>query len=198
MQIDNVDALLLEPVHTALRVHAITDDHLAEAELINQTAAVPARGERGDQDRVVPGWAAPGSAKGVGLSVQRAVALLHQAVVPCSQQRAVDMEDRTAHGNSTLSKANARLFQCDRQHAMRVQSRSNHGFHSGSLTLLYSDWKPPRSSNHFLSNRCPFLCHPERSRGICSSAEVSWKRGISGQLALYCNLRYSYRNRRYT
>jgi hypothetical protein len=24
--------------------------------------------------------------------------------------------------------------------------------------------------------RCPFLCHPERSRGICSSADLSWKR----------------------
>jgi hypothetical protein len=24
-------------------------------------------------------------------------------------------------------------------------------------------------------NRCPFLCHPERSRGICSSADLSWK-----------------------
>jgi hypothetical protein len=35
--------------------------------------------------------------------------------------------------------------------------------------------KTPRSSNHFLSNRCPFLCHPERSRGICGSADLSWK-----------------------
>src|ERR1700733_16161820 len=118
MQIDDVDALLLEPVNPALRVHAITDDHLAKAELINQTAAVPARGERGDENRVVPGRTAPGSAKGVGLSVQRAVALLHQAVVPCSQQRAVNMKDRTAHGNSALSKADASLFQCDRQQAM--------------------------------------------------------------------------------
>jgi hypothetical protein len=27
--------------------------------------------------------------------------------------------------------------------------------------------------------RRPFLCHPERSRGICSSADLSWKRRIS-------------------
>src|ERR1700733_11269303 len=24
-------------------------------------------------------------------------------------------------------------------------------------------------------NRCPFLCDPERSRGICSSTDLSWK-----------------------
>jgi hypothetical protein len=24
----------------------------------------------------------------------------------------------------------------------------------------------------------PFLCHPERSRGICSLADLCWKRGI--------------------
>jgi hypothetical protein len=28
--------------------------------------------------------------------------------------------------------------------------------------------KEPRSSNYFLQHRHPFLCHPERSRGICS------------------------------
>src|ERR1700722_19350685 len=58
VQVDDIDALPLEPMHTALRVYAITDNHLAEPELVDQAAAVPARGERGDQDRVVPGRAA--------------------------------------------------------------------------------------------------------------------------------------------
>jgi hypothetical protein len=31
------------------------------------------------------------------------------------------------------------------------------------------------SSNHFPWKRCPSLCHPERSRGICSSADLPWK-----------------------
>jgi hypothetical protein len=30
------------------------------------------------------------------------------------------------------------------------------------------------SSHHFPYNHNPFLCHPERSRGICSSADLSW------------------------
>jgi len=38
---------------------------------------------------------------------------------------------------------------------------------------------PHRSSSHFPWNVSPSLCHPERSRGICSSADLSWKRGIS-------------------
>src|ERR1700723_965958 len=99
MQIDHIDALLLEPMHTALCVDAIADDHLAKAELVDQAAAVPARGKRGDQNSVVPGRAAPSSPESIGLPVQRAVALLYQAVVPCSQQGAVDMKDCPAHGN---------------------------------------------------------------------------------------------------
>ncbi len=122
-------------MHTALGVDAVADNHLVEAKLVDQAAAVPARGERGDQNRVVPGRAAPGSSKRVGLSVKRTVALLHQAVVSCPEQGTVDMEDRSAHGNAALSKADARLFQCDRQHAMCIESRSDHGFHAGSLPL---------------------------------------------------------------
>src|SRR5579859_3302893 len=36
--------------------------------------------------------------------------------------------------------------------------------------------KNARSGNHCPWNRCPFLCHPERSRGICGSTDPSWKR----------------------
>jgi hypothetical protein len=46
------------------------------------------------------------------------------------------------------------------------------------LRPIQGDEKTPRSSNHALWNRCPFLCHPERSRGICGSADHYWKRGI--------------------
>jgi hypothetical protein len=34
------------------------------------------------------------------------------------------------------------------------------------------------SSHYFPCNQNPLLCHPERSRGICSSADLSWKRLI--------------------
>src|SRR5882757_1049449 len=38
-------------------------------------------------------------------------------------------------------------------------------------------------------NRCPFLCHPERSRGICSSADHYWKRGLrsSKRILIFSN-----------
>src|SRR5579859_914434 len=81
-QVDDIDSLLLKPVHTALGVDAVTDNHLAKAELIDQATAVPAWGERGDQNRVMPGRAPAGSPKSVRLPVKRAVALLHQTVVP--------------------------------------------------------------------------------------------------------------------
>src|ERR1700686_5185888 len=41
VQVDDIDALLLEPVHTALGVDAVADNHLVEAELVDQAAAVP-------------------------------------------------------------------------------------------------------------------------------------------------------------
>jgi hypothetical protein len=37
------------------------------------------------------------------------------------------------------------------------------------------DEKCLRARNHFPWKGRPFLCHPERSRGVCSSAGPSWK-----------------------
>jgi hypothetical protein len=37
------------------------------------------------------------------------------------------------------------------------------------------DEKHLRFRNHFPLKGRPFLCHPERSRGICSPADPSWK-----------------------
>jgi hypothetical protein len=34
------------------------------------------------------------------------------------------------------------------------------------------------------TKRNPLLCHPERSRGICSSADLSWKCFVGGTLSL--------------
>src|ERR1700734_250031 len=124
MQINNVDALLTQPVHTALGVDGVADNHLAEAELEDEAAAVPARRHRGDQNRVMPGGAAAGSAKGVGLSMQRTIAFLHQAVVAHPQQGAIYVEDRSAHWNAALRVANAGLLQGYRQHALCIHARS--------------------------------------------------------------------------
>ena len=41
------------------------------------------------------------------------------------------------------------------------------------------DEKRLESSHHFPCSHNPPLCHPERSRGICSSTDLSWKRAIS-------------------
>ena len=43
------------------------------------------------------------------------------------------------------------------------------------LRPTQGDEKRLLSSNRSLWNRRPPLCHPERSRGICSSADLSWK-----------------------
>jgi hypothetical protein len=43
------------------------------------------------------------------------------------------------------------------------------------LRPIQGDEKRLLPSNTFSWKRCPPLCHPERSRGICSSADLSWK-----------------------
>jgi hypothetical protein len=46
--------------------------------------------------------AAASGAEGVGLAVERAVALLHEAVSASAKQGSVDMKDSAANGNSTF------------------------------------------------------------------------------------------------
>jgi hypothetical protein len=48
--------------------------------------------------------------------------------------------------------------------------RRSHGPAGPPKVMKTSRIRPPLSSN-----RHPFLCHPERSRGICSSADPSWE-----------------------
>jgi hypothetical protein len=55
------------------------------------------------------------------------------------------------------------------------------------LRPTQGDEKALRSSNHSLWNRRPFLCHPER-RGICSSADFSWKCFSTERTRISCHV----------
>src|SRR4051812_30195532 len=52
LQINNFDAVLLQPVLPAEEVHRLADDDGADVELPHQPAAKPAGRERGDHDGV--------------------------------------------------------------------------------------------------------------------------------------------------
>src|SRR5229473_6405846 len=50
VEVDDVDAVLAQPVEAAGKGAALAHDHRADAELAHQPAAIPARGERGDHN----------------------------------------------------------------------------------------------------------------------------------------------------
>src|SRR5690606_15228716 len=79
-QVDHAYAGLAQPVQAAREVHRLADHQRADAELPHQSAAVPARRQRGDHDGVPVGRLAAGLAEGVGLGVDRGITFLHPTV----------------------------------------------------------------------------------------------------------------------
>src|SRR5262245_44959003 len=102
MQVDHLDAVLPQPVDAALEVDRLADDDGADVELPHQAAAVPARGERRDHDLVAVAALPAGVAEGVGLAVDRRVALLHAAVAAAPQDAALRVGQARPDGNAAL------------------------------------------------------------------------------------------------
>ena len=76
VQIDDVHAVLTKPVDTALEIHGLADDNGPDPELPNQPAAIPARSEGRDHDRVAVVSLASGFSKRISLAVDRRIVLL--------------------------------------------------------------------------------------------------------------------------
>src|SRR4051812_34869168 len=69
IQIDDYDAIFTKPVHAAAKIDGFAEDDGANAELPNEAAAVPARGQRGSHDFVAVGALAARAAESIGLGV---------------------------------------------------------------------------------------------------------------------------------
>src|SRR3990172_4823392 len=85
MQVNDLDAILSQPLDPALEIHRLAHDDRADVELADEAAAIPARRERGDHDLVAIGLDAPRVAESVRLAVHRGVVLLDAPVVPAPQ-----------------------------------------------------------------------------------------------------------------
>src|ERR1019366_5200550 len=74
IEIDHAHADRAQPVEAALKIPAFADHQRAEAELPDESAAIPARRESRDHDQIAIGATATGVAERVGLAVHRSVA----------------------------------------------------------------------------------------------------------------------------
>src|SRR5690606_16518810 len=120
VEIDDLHALLAQPVVAALEVDRLAHHHRADTELPDQAAAVPARGQGGDHDGVAVGALAAGLAEGVGLAVHGRIVFLHPAVVAAAEQGAVGGEQGRADRDAALGQALAGLLDGDGEHGAVV------------------------------------------------------------------------------
>jgi biotin carboxylase len=116
VQVDDVSAILLQPIDAAVKIYGLADNYCPDAELADQATAIPAGRERGNHDFVAVSALAARLSKGVRLSMYGRIAFLHSAVVAAPEQFSITFEQRSADGNSSFSKAEARFFQSHFQH----------------------------------------------------------------------------------
>ncbi len=121
VQVEDVYAFFAEVVDAALGVDGVADDDLVEAELVDESGAVPAGCEGGDEDLVVPVGVAAGGAEGVSFAVEGAVALLNETVAAGAEEGSVDVEDGSADGDSAFADSDAGLFDGDGEHALGIE-----------------------------------------------------------------------------
>src|SRR5882757_3853172 len=81
MQIDDVDAIFAKSVDAALEVDRFSDDYGRNAELADQTAAIPTRRQCGDHDLVAIGTLAACAAERVSFTVDARVVLLNPPIM---------------------------------------------------------------------------------------------------------------------
>src|SRR5690606_26254384 len=126
-QVDDPHALFAQPVVPTLEVHRIAHHHRADAELPDQAAAVPARGQGADHDGVAVGALAAGLAEGVGLAVHGGVGLLHAAVAAAAKQGAVGGEQGGADRDAALGQAGTGFLEGDGEQGAVIGA----GIHGG-------------------------------------------------------------------
>src|SRR5277367_2742313 len=80
-KIDHFDSVFLQPIDAAAKIHGFAHDNGSDTKLANQSAAVPARGQRGHHDFVAIALVASRFAKRVCLAMNGRIAVLHSAVM---------------------------------------------------------------------------------------------------------------------
>src|SRR5690242_279723 len=85
-EVDDLNAMIAQPIDAADKGAALTDNDSAESELPNEAATVPAGRERSDHDQIAITALAPGAAECIGFPVDTGIALLNAAIVAAADK----------------------------------------------------------------------------------------------------------------
>ena len=132
-EVEDGDVDGAEPVDAAGEGLGFADDEGAEAELADESAAVPAGGEGGDDDEVAVGALAAGAAEGVGFGVDGGVGLLDATIAAGTDEVAGGGEDGGADGDAAFGEAEAGFREGDLKHG----GGGGEGRHGSRITLGY-------------------------------------------------------------
>src|SRR5258708_7409051 len=99
LQIHDSRAPLPQPVERPGEIDRLADDDCADVELARETAAVPARRESRDQDRVAVAFSAPRIPERIGLGVKRRILVLNPPVMSSAQESAYRIEQHSSDRN---------------------------------------------------------------------------------------------------
>src|SRR4029077_18246383 len=120
VEVNHCDSVVTQPVDAAFESHRFAHDHRSDPELPYKPAAVPARCERGNHDRVAVAALPARFSKGVGLAVDRWIILLDPPVMTAPQEVALRIEQRRADRDSAFGQSLARLFDCPPQESVVI------------------------------------------------------------------------------
>ena len=112
-EIEDFNSLLFQPRYATLGVDAVADDDLLELELRDESGAVPAWRERGDENEITVGWLSTGGAEGICLTVHGWVAVLDEAIAASAEEFAIGGEDGAAYRDAAFGKSYAGLLNRD-------------------------------------------------------------------------------------
>lgn len=127
IEIDNFDAVLSQPIDPALKRLRFANDYRSNAELANETAAIPARSKGRHHNCVTIAALAPGFAKGIRLTVYCRIVLLHATVMTATEKFATAVKQRRADRNSAFRQSSPGFFYGDVEQRLCIKSQIHNG-----------------------------------------------------------------------
>src|SRR5579859_5108199 len=120
MHVDDFDSVFTQPIDPAMERARLAHDDCHDAELPDEAAAVPARRERRDHDRVLVAPLATGTAERIGLAMDGRVVILDPPIVPPAEQRAVAVEEGGADGDAPFGKSRPGFLNGNLEHCLVI------------------------------------------------------------------------------